>query len=235
VDILGSRLQADPYNGADLPRPTRSGLLLAAVGLIPLTLGLADVIRPLSGIVFAGIFVAAGALQWSLAYFELVGVRRRADLELRSERRPFLLSSFAQARATELTSEPHRAALAREVMRTVRDLSPSRLPGASPLNRVAARPHVDLFVRLAERLAAVERPVTPQGVLQVKELMTSPSSPLYARERAAEIRPALLRCLATLESRDPSRRYRDSANGIGDFADDASSAAGKSLLDNGRR
>lgn len=156
-------------------------------------------IRPLSGLVFAGIFVAAGALQTSLAYYELVGIRRRADLELRLETRPYPLSTYARWRASELTSNRHRSALARAVARTERDLSPALLPGASPLNRVAARPHADLFLRLAEQLATLDHPVTPQAVLQVEELLTSPESPLYARERARELRAALLACIDAVD------------------------------------
>jgi hypothetical protein len=187
------------HHELDLPRPIRSGLIVAAVGLLPLGLGLATVIRPLSGVVFAGIFVAAGAVQASLAYHELVGIRRRADGELRRKTQPHLRSSFARWRARELTSDRHRIALARAVARTVRDLSPAKLPGASPLNRVAARPHAALFLRLADRLADLDRPVAPQAVLQIEELMTSSESPLYARERAQELRPALLLSLQALD------------------------------------
>ncbi len=135
---IGTRTGDD---GLDLPRPLRSGLAVGGVGVLPLLLGLTAVIRPLSGLVFAGIFVAAGALQTSLAYSELVGIRRRADLELRLETRPYLQSS------------------------------------------------------LARWLAALERPVTPQAVLQVEELLTSPASPLYARERARELGASLLACI----------------------------------------
>jgi hypothetical protein len=168
---------------------------------MPLVLGLTDVIRPLSGLVFAAIFLAVGALEWSLAHFELNSIRARADLELRREPRPGLLSSVAQWRAHELTSDRHRLAVARAVARTERDLSPALLPGASPLNRVAARPHVELFGRLAERLATLDRPVAPQAVLQVEELLTSSDSPLYARERAWELRPALLASIRAVDGR----------------------------------
>ncbi len=196
----------------DLPRPLRSGLAVAAVALLPLALGLAAVIRPLSGLVFAAIFLAAGALQSALSYHELVGIRRRADIELRHEPRPYLVSSFAQWRASELTSDRHRLALARAVARTERDLSPALLSGASPLNRVAARPHAELFRRLAERLAALDRPVTPQAVLQVEDLLTSPESPLYARERARELRAALLACIDAVDGATPVWRPETAAS-----------------------
>lgn len=200
MDFPRFDVSIDRRDTPDLPRPIRSGLALAAIGLLPLALGLATAIRPLSGLVFAGIFFAVGALRWSLAHFELVGIRRRADLELRREPRPYLLPSFAQWRASELTSDHHRLALSRSVARTVRDLSPAVLPGASPLNRVAARPHIDLFRQLAERLAALDRPLTPQAILQIEDLLTSPNSPLYARERASELGTSLLTSLHALDA-----------------------------------
>jgi hypothetical protein len=200
VDFPHSDARRDGGEGIDLPQPIRSGLAVAAVGLLPLALGLAAVIRPLSGLVFAAIFLAAGVLQSSLAHFELIGIRRRADLELRREPRSYLLSRFAQWRASELTSDRERLALARSVARTERDLSPALLPGAAPLNRVAARPHADLFRRIAARLAALDRPVTVQAVLQVEELLTSPESALYARERAREVGASLLACLDALDT-----------------------------------
>ncbi|MGN6430234.1 MAG: hypothetical protein ACTHNB_05800 [Gaiellaceae bacterium] len=214
MDFPHLSLRVDGRNGFDPSRPIRSGLATAAVGLLPLALGLADVIRPLSGLVFAGIFAVVGALQWSLALFELTDLRRRADLELRREPRPHLLSTLAQWRARELTSDRYRLALTRSVARTVRDLSPMLLPGASPINRVAARPHAELFNHLAERLAALDRPVTPQAILEVEDLLTSPDSPLYARGRAAELRTSLLTSLHGLDAltvsfpaaRDPARR-----------------------------
>jgi hypothetical protein len=206
VDFPHFDARSDGVDGLDLPRPIRSGLAVAAVGLLPLALGLAAVIRPLSGLVLAAIFLAAGALQLSLAHFELIGIRRSADLELRLEPRPLLLSSFAQWRARELTSDRHRLSLARAAARTERDLSPALLPGASPLNRVAARPHAELFRQLADRLAALDRPVNPQTILQVEELLTSPESPLYARERARELRASLLACLDALDAMPERRR-----------------------------
>ncbi len=183
----------------DVPRPFRSGLAVASVGLLPLIAGLTVLIRPLSGLVFAGIFVAAGVLQASLAYHELVGLRRLADGELLREGRPHVSSALVTWRSAELTSVSHRTALARAVARTERDLSPAKLPGASPLNRVAARPHADLFRRLADRLGALDRPVTPRAVLPIEDLLTSPDSPLYARERAHELRASLLSCLGALD------------------------------------
>jgi hypothetical protein len=59
-------------HGLDVPRPFRSGLSVAAIGLLPLLVGLTGVVRPLSGFVFTGIFVAAGVLRASLGPDALV-------------------------------------------------------------------------------------------------------------------------------------------------------------------
>jgi len=185
------------------------------VGVLPLVAALTGLIQPLSGVVFAAIFAAAGALQCSLAYYELAGRRRVADRELRLKTRPYLQPALVAWRSAELISARHRTALARAVARTERDLPPAKLPGASPLNRVAARPHVDLFRRLAERLAALDQSVTPQAILQVEELLTSGDSPLYARERADELRASLLDCLEALEPVEANvRPTRIGPNGL---------------------
>jgi hypothetical protein len=199
VDLARS-FAAQTDDGLDIPRPFHSGLTLMAIGLLPLAAGAAGLIRPLTGLVFAAIFVAAGALQALLAYLELARLRRRADGELRNGRRPYFSPALVSWRSSELVSARHRQAVARAVTRTERALSPSTLPNASPLNRVAARPHVDLIHTLAERLAALDHPIEPRGVLLVEELLTSPGSPLYERERAGELRASLLECIEALDA-----------------------------------
>ncbi len=195
--------------GLDVPRPLRSGLGIAACGALPLVAGVTGLIRPLSALVFAAIFVAVGGLQALLAYWELAGLRRLADSELRLGRRPYFRPALVSWRSAELTSNRHRRALARAVARTERDLSPATLPGSSPLNRIALRPHVDLFRRLAERIADFDRPVDPRGVLLVQDLLTSPDSPLYARERATDVRASLCACLDALDGEPlPASRQR---------------------------
>jgi hypothetical protein len=55
---------------------------------------------------------------------------------------------------------------------------------------------------LAARLRAPE-PVTPRGVLLVEKLLTDGlASPLYNRDRTADLEPTLLRCASALEPRD---------------------------------
>ena len=65
-------------------------------------------------------------------------------------------------------------------------------------------------------------------MLEVEELLTSPESPLYARERTADLPLALQRCLAVLDG--PESRFGLSANGVGNLPDDASSATGEPVL-----
>src|SRR5690242_7842202 len=82
-------------SGVEAPRPVRAGLAIAGLAVIPLAGILADLIWTLSGLVFAGIFVAAGTLRAALAYHELVGLRRTGDRELRLGTHPYLLSAVA--------------------------------------------------------------------------------------------------------------------------------------------
>jgi hypothetical protein len=189
------------------PRPLRAGLALAALAVLPSLAGASDLIRPLSGFVFAGIFVAAGALRTAFACHELRALRGSADRELRAGQQSYLQTGPLEWRAAELTSPRRRLVLARAVARTERDLLPKTLPGASPLNRVALRPHIDLLRELAERLRALDRPVSASGVLQVEELLTSSESPFYARERADEARSALRACLEALEGERDDQRH----------------------------
>ena len=172
---------------------------LAAIGVVPLLAGLTGAIRPLSGLVFALVFLGAGALRATLAYWELAGMRRDADRELRLDAPSYVHSALLEWRTLELTSERHRRAVAASADRVERDVSPNTLPGGSPINRVAARRHLDLFRALSDRLRAFEVSVTPNAVLTVEELLTSADSPLYARERAGELRQALEHCLAVLD------------------------------------
>jgi hypothetical protein len=80
-----------------------------------------------------------------------------------------------------------RLKLGRSVRGVVDAVSPRRLPGASPLNRVALRPYCAELIALADRLADLERPVSAAGMLAVRHLLTEPDSVLYARPGADEM------------------------------------------------
>jgi hypothetical protein len=105
-------------------------------------------------------------------------------------------------RAAELTSADERRLLATSLRGMLADLSPSRLPGAAPLNSVALRPHAQLLLKLAERLDDLGRPVAARGILEVEWLLVDPNSPLHAEEDAADdVRKGVVATLDLLEVR----------------------------------
>ncbi len=126
--------------------------------------------------------------------------RRRclvADAWLRSGGRP---AQF-QWRADELTSRGERSLLARSVRSVVRELgSPPGFRSTAPLNRRALRPHADELRALAERLADLERPVAPAGILEVEYLLTSPGSPLHLYAPEADLSETLTAIHQKLEA-----------------------------------
>ena len=75
------------------------------------------------------------------------------------------------------------------------------LPGASPLNRAAARTEAALLLRLAAALADGGHAVTPRGVLLVERLLTASTSPLYDRAFEDGLHDALAEALDVLEGR----------------------------------
>jgi hypothetical protein len=111
-------------------------------------------------------------------------------------------SRFDRWRGLELTSARKRLQLARSLEGVVDELrGPVRLPGASPLNRVALRPHEQDITALAERLAALDRPVAAPGMRFAHELVADGGSPLYDPAAAGEIHAVLARVLGALEPR----------------------------------
>jgi hypothetical protein len=127
---------------------------------------------------------------------ELRAARREADAEL-------LGSEFASPRtawrAAELTESKNRLALARSIRRLIRSADARYLPGPTPLNRIGVRLEIDALEALAERLATLERPVTPRGVLLLDRLLTDGFGPLYVSYRAVELRSALDRAAKAFE------------------------------------
>lgn len=127
-------------------------------------------------------------------------LRRRADEQLLAGTPATADSPLLERRARELTSDLERRVLARSLERTARELEGSVVLEAVPLNRAAARPHVDLIWALAARLRETARPVSPRGVLLVEELVgNGNTSPLYVRERAGDLVRTLEETLEALE------------------------------------
>ena len=127
---------------------------------------------------------------------ELAAARRAADAELIGARLP---SPRLAWRTNELVGDGHRLRLAASIADVVHDSESRYLPGASPLNRGAARTEVAALLGLGSRLADTQRPVRPRGVLLVERLLTDSRSPLYARERSAKLRAAIEEAAAALE------------------------------------
>jgi hypothetical protein len=84
-------------------------------------------------------------------------------------------------RIEELTSPRERKVLGGSIHSVVRELEARRPPIGSLVNRRALYPHRRLLSALADRLAAMGRPVSASGMLAVQHLLTLPDSPLYAR------------------------------------------------------
>ena len=126
----------------------------------------------------------------SLALFGLFQTARRWDTRrrLRAEADAWILRGYENRAASrygwrigELTGARERRLLAGSVRAVVQQLSERRSLGAVPLNRSGLRPCRANLVALADRLEALDRPVTPSGILAVHRLLTEPGSVLYAR------------------------------------------------------
>ena len=127
---------------------------------------------------------------------ELVAARRVADAELL---RTALPSPRLAWRTNELCSDEHRRALAGSLVEIVKASEGRYLPGASPLNRVAAHDQMALLLQVAAVLADTARRVRPRGVLLVERLLADSKSPLYVRPATTDLRTALADAVQALE------------------------------------
>jgi hypothetical protein len=124
--------------------------------------------------------------------------RRLADNWLWSATGVFVPAEY-EWRARDLCSPAHRRRLA-HTLRLIEESSVERGVGrVRPLNLVAAREHRGAVVELAERLEAVDEPVTPAGVLRVLTLLKDGGSPLYAMTKCAELGEAITSILRLLD------------------------------------
>jgi hypothetical protein len=119
---------------------------------------------------------------------QLRAARRVADRELLRSPVPSLRLSW---RAAELVIPKRRLDLAHSLRRLVHDSDARYLPGAQTFDRLAVRAEAESFLALADRLADLERPVAPRGVLLLEQLLDDPWSPLHDRDRADELRESL--------------------------------------------
>ena len=188
-----------PSVGYRIPTVFTASVALAA-GAVAIALGAVGDMSATVAITVAGGCAVLALGPVAIASHDRSAMRVRADMLLRKGFRVHPASPLLTWREAELTSERRRKALARSLTHIVRELEGRVLPGAVPLNRVAARPHVGLIRVLAERVGLLDRPVTAQGMLLVQDLVTDGfGSPLYVPERAGELESTVERCLAVLD------------------------------------
>ena len=83
-----------------------------------------------------------------------------------------------------------------------RSTTTTRPIGATVISRASVRPYTAELTTLHERLADLRQPVSPTGMLLVRDLLTSPTGPLYEAARAAEIPATIDNILRTLDFTD---------------------------------
>lgn len=198
--LPGLRSRAQELN---VPRPLAAAAPGLAAGAVASALALAGVIDARRAALVAGACLLLAAVRALVAINGRAALRRKADALLRTGVRVHPQSALLPWRAAELTSARNRRILAGSLCRIVRDLErPARrtTTSAVPLDRPAVAPHAGLLRELAGRLAAVEAPVAPVGMVLVGELLTDGIvSPLYADGDDQEVGAALKACLRSLD------------------------------------
>lgn len=122
--------------------------------------------------------------------------RRDADEELLRSAVPSLRLAW---RAAELVVPKNRLELARSLRTLVREADARYLPNAVPINRGAVRAVSADLVEMADRLADLENPIAPRGVLLVEQLLTDGAGPLYNHESADELASSVTKATRALE------------------------------------
>jgi hypothetical protein len=177
---------------ARIPRPWLAALPLLALAAASVALDAAPQLPWIVGVAVAVLFLLAGMARALQRYVELRQLRAAADRLIRRDNARIQQSPFLGWRAAELTKPSRRRTLAASLRHVVRELDAAALPGASPLNRRAARPHVDKLSELARLVEDPDIRVSARGVLLAESLLTDAASPLYDRERADNLGPALV-------------------------------------------
>jgi len=189
-----------PAPALGIPRPFRSAWPFLALAVVGLALDADHRLPWLVGAGIAAVFLVAGGARLAEAELRLRGLRAAADRQiLRGVAKPY--SEFLTWRAGELAEDRWRRRVERPLRRLVRSLERSTLPGASPVNRVAGRRHLDALREILERLDD-RAPVGARGVLLAHDFLTSPGSPLYAREREAAFPRTLREIRRELDATD---------------------------------
>jgi hypothetical protein len=188
----------DPRRRARVPNPIGVAAPLFALAGLALLLETAPGLPWLVGVGVAALFLGAALARLTQQWLVVRRLRRIADqLIVRGSSRGATPPALIAWRMSELTGAAHRRAVAREATRLVRELEATSLPGAVPLNRVAARPFRHELEELAETLAG-DLSISARGVLLAERLLTSSRSPLYDRDAAEDLSAQLRRVRAAL-------------------------------------
>ena len=182
----------------DLPRPLKAAAPLLALAALALLFEIDPRLPWLVGVLTAGCFATAAAVRVARARHELAAVRRTADRLIVHDPRSHDASELVRWRCEELTAPSARDALRREIERTLADVDPRLLPGASPLRRPAVRANEDALRRIAARVGN-SRPVSPRGILLTQALLRDGASPLYSDQAELLLPRTLERVLGALE------------------------------------
>jgi hypothetical protein len=177
---------------ARIPHPWLAALPLLALAVASVALDAAPQLPWTVGVAVAAFFLLAAAARAIQRYAELRQLRAAADRLIRRDDTRMQQSSFLAWRAEELTKQSRRRTLARSLRHVVRELDASTLPGASPINRRAARPFADKLSELARLVEDPDTHISARGVLLAESLLTDSTSPLYDRQRASNIASALV-------------------------------------------
>jgi hypothetical protein len=187
-----------PAAGSDAPEPALPAFVpWVAAAAVALAVGWALGLSPTEWAVLPVALVLLGLVKTGQRWNARRHRRAVADAWLRSGGR----AGQFEWRADELTSTRERRVLSRSLRGVVRELGYPGRRSTVPLNRKALRPHASEISALAERLADLERPVSPAGILEVERLLTSPGSPLYLHAAADDLPGKLTTIRRKLEVR----------------------------------
>jgi hypothetical protein len=189
---------APRFSSLDLPRPFRSAAPLVALAVAAALFDIDPRLPWAVGAIAGVCFAVAAAARWTTARLELAAVRRTADRLIVYSPHTYEAPDLVLWRTNELIEPEARTRLRHEFERMLKQLDPARLPSSSPLRRVAARRHEDALRAVAARVGD-ERPVSARGLLLARDLLRSPSSPLYAEDAEVQLARTLSRILGALE------------------------------------
>jgi hypothetical protein len=182
------------------PHVLRATLLVPIPCAAPLVLWETGAIPAASAIVSGAVLSVMAGGHVGYLRFDLWRCRRLADRLLLTHPRGRVSSALADWRAAELTSERARRNLAGWVHDLIRETDRRARPSWTPLNRGAARQSLFLLRRLEQRLGDPFHPISPRGMLVVRELLADgTTSPLYRPDRAEHLADALAEALAALD------------------------------------